>query len=57
MPLSDTLVSSAATVRGELACSLYDALPAGLARLLHAPLYSADAKAHAEFPGVRIVGG
>jgi predicted nucleic acid-binding protein len=40
-----------------LGCTFYDALAAGLAAMLDAPLYSADARAHAAFPGVRLIGG
>jgi predicted nucleic acid-binding protein len=39
-----------------LGCTFYDALAPGLAALLDAPLYSADERAHAAFPGVRMVG-
>ncbi len=35
--------------------SFYDALPAALASLLHATLYSADARAHGGVPGVELV--
>ena len=51
-----SLVAAAAKQRTELDCSLYDAFSAGLAALLHAPLYSADARAHAGFANVRLLG-
>jgi predicted nucleic acid-binding protein len=56
VPLGDELVSAAADARTALGCSLYDAFSAGLATLLGAPLYSADARAHSAHPGVRLIG-
>jgi predicted nucleic acid-binding protein len=56
VPLSDTFVDAAARQRDALGCSLYDAFACGLADLLHAPLYSADARAHGAFPAVRLLG-
>lgn len=55
VPLSATLVDAAARQRDSLGCSLYDAFSCGLAELLDSPLYSADARAHAEFPAVRLL--
>lgn len=56
VPLGDELVSAAVRAREALGCSLYDAFPAGLADVLDARLYSADARAHAAHPRVRLVG-
>jgi predicted nucleic acid-binding protein len=55
VPLGEELVAAAADARADLGCSLYDAFSAGLARLLEAPLYSADARAHGAYPGVRLI--
>jgi predicted nucleic acid-binding protein len=52
----DRLIRAAMEQSALLGCDLYDAFPAGLASLLGAPLYSADAKAHALYPGVVLVG-
>lgn len=57
VPLGDELVRAAVNARESLGCALYDAFAAGLAKLLDAPLYSADARAHGAHPGVRLVGG
>lgn len=38
-----------------LGCSFYDALPAAVAVLAGATLYSADARAHARFPSVELI--
>jgi hypothetical protein len=35
---------------------LYDAISAGPARMLDAPLHSADMSAHSAFPAVRLIG-
>ncbi|MFA5844517.1 MAG: type II toxin-antitoxin system VapC family toxin [Coriobacteriia bacterium] len=55
VPLGERLVGAAAQQRYRLECSLYDAFSAGLASLLNATLYSADAKAHGRFERVRIL--
>ncbi len=39
-----------------LHCSFYDSLAPALASLLDAPLYSADRRAHADYPGVVLLG-
>jgi predicted nucleic acid-binding protein len=54
--LDDELASAAFDQCRSLGCSFYDALAPAFAQLLGAVLYSADAKAHAGFPGVRLVG-
>ncbi len=46
VPLGDELLQAAVSFRAAHGCSLYDAFSAGLADLLDAPLYSADARAH-----------
>lgn len=56
VPLDDELVRAAVSERARCGCALYDAFSAGLADLLQAPLYSADARAHGTHPRVRIVG-
>lgn len=55
-PPDDRLIRAAMEQSALLGCDLYDAFPAGLATLLNAPLYSADAKAHARYPGVVLIG-
>jgi predicted nucleic acid-binding protein len=56
VPLGDELVDAAAMAREQYGCSLYDAFSAGLADLLEAPLYSADARAHGAHPRLRMLG-
>jgi len=56
IPLGDELVEAAAAVRADCGCSLYDAFSAGLADLLGARFFSADARAHAAHPRAVIVG-
>ncbi len=56
VPLAGELVGAAARVRAETGCTLYDAFSAGLADLLEAPLYSADARAHGAHRRVRLIG-
>jgi predicted nucleic acid-binding protein len=56
VPLGVELVEAAAAARVAYGCSLYDAFAAGLADLLGAPLYSADARAHGTHPRAVIVG-
>ncbi len=55
VPLEADLVSAALSARATLGCSLYDAFSAGLADLLDAPLYSADARAHGAHPRVELI--
>lgn len=57
VPLGDDIVAAASIARAALHCSLYDAFSAGLATLLEAPLFSADARAHALHEGVVLLGG
>jgi predicted nucleic acid-binding protein len=54
--VGDSLVRDALAVRERLDCSLYDAVAPALASQLGAPLCSADRKAHAEWPGVQLLG-
>jgi predicted nucleic acid-binding protein len=56
VPLGEELVGAAAGAVEQLGCALYDAFAAGLADLLDAPLYSADARAHGKHPRVRLLG-
>lgn len=53
--LDGTVAGAAFDRCGSLGCSFYDALAPGLADLLDATLYSADARAHSRFPGVVLV--
>lgn len=55
VPLGDELVTAAVSARVALDCSLYDAFAAGLADLLDAPLYSANARAHGAHPRVDLL--
>jgi predicted nucleic acid-binding protein len=55
--LDDRLATAAFEQCGRLGCSFYDALAPALADLLGARLFSADAKAHARYPGVELLGG
>lgn len=55
VPLGCELVAAAMKARAQLGCSLCDAFSAGLADLLGAPLYSADARAHGAHPRVRLI--
>lgn len=54
--LDDALARAAFDECRVLGSSFYDALAPALARQLGAPLYSADAKAHARFDGVVLIG-
>jgi len=54
--LDDTLATAVFDQCRLLGCSFYDALAPALATLLGATLCSADARAHASFPGVMLVG-
>jgi predicted nucleic acid-binding protein len=50
------LVPEALHIRGELGCSLYDAFSPAVALQADAVLYSADAKAHGQWPDVVLLG-
>jgi len=54
--LDDTLARAALDQCRLLGCSFYDALAPALADQLDATLYSADARAHARFDGVVLIG-
>lgn len=56
VPLGGEIVAEAAAQCEALGCSFYDALAPALATLLDATLVSADARAHASYPGVQLVG-
>lgn len=56
LSLDDAVAEAAFAQCGVLGCDFYDALAPALATLLGATLYSADAKAHARFPGVVLLG-
>jgi len=56
VPLTDEVVREAAAQCGLLGCSFYDALAPAVASLLGATLVSADARAHAAYPGVELIG-
>jgi predicted nucleic acid-binding protein len=53
--LDAAFVSAALAQCAALSCSFYDALAPALADQLGATLYSADARAHSEFPGVVLI--
>ena len=55
IPLTDEVVSEAASQCEVLGCSFYDALAPACALLLDATLASADRRAHGAFPGVLLV--
>ncbi|MDZ4169149.1 MAG: type II toxin-antitoxin system VapC family toxin [Coriobacteriia bacterium] len=55
VPLGNELVTAAVKAREHLGCTLYDAFSAGLADLLDARLYSADARAHGSHPRVELI--
>ncbi len=50
------LIGRALEVQERLGCAFYDATAPALAELLDATLYSADVRAHGEFPGAVMVG-
>lgn len=52
---SDALLHEARRQTDALGCVFYDALAPALASLLGAELYSADKRAHGDFPGVRLL--
>lgn len=54
--LDDAMAEAAFGQCQLLGCAFYDALAPGLAALIGATLYSADARAHARFPGVQLLG-
>jgi len=54
--MDDTVARAAFEQCGSLGCTFYDALAPALAALLGATLYSADARAHGGFEGVRLLG-
>lgn len=53
--LDDGVVEAAFALCGELRCTFYDALAPAIARRLDAPLYSADARAHAAYSHARLL--
>jgi len=57
VPLGAEMVEAAARVRAQVGCGLGEAFSAGLAELLDAPLWSADARAHGRLRGVRLIEG
>ena len=54
--LDDELVRASLESRAELGCAYYDSISPALARLLGAPLYSADRRAHARIEDVVFLG-
>jgi len=54
--VGDALMRDALGVCERLGCSLYDAVAPALAAQLGAELCSADRKAHAQWPGVELLG-
>ncbi|MHB1341144.1 MAG: type II toxin-antitoxin system VapC family toxin [Coriobacteriia bacterium] len=56
VPPGERVLVAALEQANGLGCDVYDACAPAIASLLDATLYSADRKAHAEFPGVVLVG-
>ena len=54
--VDDSLVAAAVEECDRLGCAFYDAVAPAVARLLEAPLYSADHRAHDRVPGVVLIG-
>lgn len=54
--IDSPLMRAALAVRGTTGCSLYDAFAPALAEELGATLYSADRRAHGEWPGAVLLG-
>ena len=54
--VSDSLVRDAMRISADLGCTFYDAVAPALAEAIDATLYSADHRAHAEWPGVMLIG-
>jgi predicted nucleic acid-binding protein len=54
--IDDTLVAASIEECETLGCAFYDAVAPALARLLKAPLYSADRRGHEAVPGVVLIG-
>lgn len=55
VPLTDEVIREAARQCSALGCTFYDALAPACAALLSATLVSADSRAHARYPGVRLI--
>ena len=53
--LDDRVAREAFSQCRALGCGFYDALPAAVASLVGATLYSADRRAHSAFPAVRLI--
>jgi predicted nucleic acid-binding protein len=56
IPLADEVVREASLQCDALGCTFYDALAPAIASLLDATLVSADARAHGDYLGVRLIG-
>lgn len=54
--IDESLVAQAAAIGLEFGCTHYDALAPAVARMLGGILVSSDERAHAGFPGVRLIG-
>jgi predicted nucleic acid-binding protein len=55
--IDSPLMLAALAVQRARGCSLYDAFAPALAEELGAPLYSADRRAHGDWPGAVLLGG
>ncbi len=56
VPPIERVLDAAIDAASTLGCDFYDACAPAIATLLDAPLYSADRRAHAGYPNVRLIG-
>ncbi|MGB4592152.1 MAG: type II toxin-antitoxin system VapC family toxin [Coriobacteriia bacterium] len=56
VPPGERVLAAALEHADSLGCDVYDACAPAIASLLDATLYSADRKAHSQYPGVVLVG-
>lgn len=56
VPPAERVLEAALDEAANLDCDFYDACAPAIARLLGAPLYSADRRAHARYPGITLIG-
>ncbi len=56
VPPVERVLETALDAANAHGCDFYDACAPAIAKLLDAPLYSADRRAHAGYPNVRLIG-
>jgi predicted nucleic acid-binding protein len=56
VPPVERVLDAALDAANTLGCDVYDACAPAIATLLDAPFYSADRRAHAGYPDVRLIG-